>query len=111
MSLEGVPDRAEVGILSLAIEPLADPTDDGRLESPNRLMVQPDLPPASTVDTLWHELLHAMGTAHGIPLLRGDSKRTEDFILQLAPALTVFFRDNPALGMWMLKEAVRSRGV
>ena len=112
MSLEGCPSQAEIGVMSLTIEAFDDPDDFGRFDNrTDRLLICPNMKPGQTVDTLLHEILHAIGEAYGIPQLRGNSKRTEDLIRQLAPALMMFKRDNPALDMWLLKEAVRSRGV
>lgn len=50
------------------------------------------------IDTVLHELLHAMWFATALP-----KKYEERFVSALSPCLTQVLQDNPGLRSWLLK--------
>jgi predicted Zn-dependent protease len=63
-----------------------------------------DAEPLVVVDTLIHEILHAIWHEYGL----GDSEAEERCVLVLASGLTQVLADNPHLRVWINKQTRRS---
>jgi hypothetical protein len=59
------------------------------------ITVEPGMPHDQIVDTLVHEVLHAIVDIHGVDL--GDEEREERVVGQLSPVLVDTLRRNPHL--------------
>ena len=95
----------KVGYQTYRLRPISEPAaaesgEDGYHHPDEaRIGVRAALTPQGQVSTLIHELLHAFHHVYGLQW--GDEE--EDTILRLEPAITAFFRDNPALVRKMLR--------
>lgn len=98
----GFPEQLKVGYRTYAIAPMpAQAILDDRLAGQhfphaNKIYVTPNVPQREQINTLVHELLHAILSSHGV-----DFPDEERVVLSLANGLCTLLRDNPGLATWL----------
>lgn len=73
-------------------------------ETASEIRLNLKLPDDRLAATLLHESLHAIWSSSGLPEFAAEEE--ERIVRPLALGVAEFFRENPALVMWMLKSLV-----
>jgi len=104
-AVAALPGSVRIGPFVLKIEPTSVHESNGRREwgscsvQAQKITIQSDMPtPAKAVDTLIHEIMHAIFWAYNI----ADEDKEERTVASLGTALTALHLDNPWLGPWIM---------